>query len=295
MRFLKLPSKVCAVEGPNKSDRFSIVVVVKTAVHNFERRRIHRETHAHIKDYQLDGFQIAIVYSVGIPRKINSNKFNFSSGLTLELSGPNGKVLNEMSPNETLKKLEEEMKEYDDLIVGEYEDTYYNLTLKMMHSYYWFAYFCHPNKPILIYLDDDFAFNATYLGHFVKNLSPTKRENLVSGSPKWHGPVVRFDNAQFGWKWGQLKSEEPWRYHAPHLLGPTAIVGYSAARAMAITMSFTRFGRVDDAWLGLVLAKLQLQITPFKDIYVYRIPNNTKQVAFSGIGEFNKFVTKHKP
>ncbi|VDO06644.1 unnamed protein product [Rodentolepis nana] len=79
-----------------------------------------------------------------------------------------------------------------------------------------------------------------------------------------------------------------------HLLGPVSVIGYSAARAMAITMSFTRFGRVDDAWLGLVLAKLQLKITPFNDIYVFAIPNGTKEVAFAGISKFNKFVAKHK-
>ncbi|VDO01890.1 unnamed protein product [Rodentolepis nana] len=215
MRYLKLPSKVCALEGPNKNDRFDIVVVVKTGVFNFERRRIHREAHAHIKDRQLDGFRIGIVYSVGTQRKINSNKFNITSGLTLELFGKNGKLLKEKSPNETQEQLYREVKEYGDLIVGDYEDTYYNLTLKMMHSYYWFAYFCHPSKPILIYLDDDFAFNATYLRRFVKGLSPYQRENLVAGRPKWHGPVVRFGNANFGWKWGQLKSEEPWNFHAP--------------------------------------------------------------------------------
>lgn len=48
-------------------------------------------------------------------------------------------------------------------------------------------------------------------------------------------------------------------------------------------MSFTRYGRVDDAWLGLVMAKLNIDMIKLKDVHVHGISTGAKQVMFASI------------
>ncbi|VDL85802.1 unnamed protein product [Schistocephalus solidus] len=64
-------------------------------------------------------------------------------------------------------KLEDEINH--DLLIGDYEDTYYNLTLKMMHSFQWASSSCVPQKPTFVFIDDDFAFNMEELRQVIAN------------------------------------------------------------------------------------------------------------------------------
>ncbi|VDN49417.1 unnamed protein product, partial [Dibothriocephalus latus] len=54
------------------------------------------------------------------------------------------------------------MHNQDDLIVGDFEDTYFDMTLKMHHSFVWAATFCR-GRPGFLFIDDDFAFSENNL------------------------------------------------------------------------------------------------------------------------------------
>ncbi|VDK27895.1 unnamed protein product [Taenia asiatica] len=62
--------------------------------------------------------------------------------------------------------------EHDDLLVGDFEDSYYNLLLKLFHTFQWAARFCRPYEPIFVFLDDDHAVNTDKLVRFVRDLTP---------------------------------------------------------------------------------------------------------------------------
>ncbi|VDK25916.1 unnamed protein product [Taenia asiatica] len=64
------------------------------------------------------------------------------------------------------------MREHDDLLVGDFEDSYHNLTLKLFHTFQWAARFCRPYKPTFAFLDDDHAVNTNKLVNFVRDLTP---------------------------------------------------------------------------------------------------------------------------
>ena len=64
------------------------------------------------------------------PRSIASEEFKISKNESIVLPGAD-------ALNATRVKLAKEMAEHDDLIVGAYEDTHYNLTLKLMHYNYY--------------------------------------------------------------------------------------------------------------------------------------------------------------
>ena len=44
---------------------------------------------------------------------------------------------------------------YDDLIIGDFEDSYDNLPLKTFLGFQFFAEFCHPNKKYVYFHDSD--------------------------------------------------------------------------------------------------------------------------------------------
>ncbi|VDM35674.1 unnamed protein product [Hydatigera taeniaeformis] len=52
------------------------------------------------------------------------------------------------------------MRDHDDLLVGDYEDSYYNPSLKMFHTFQWASRFCRPYNPTFVFLDDDYAVNV---------------------------------------------------------------------------------------------------------------------------------------
>ena len=58
--------------------------------------------------------------------------------------------------NENL--LQEEIKNNEDFIVGNFQDSYRNLTLKTLTSYTYFTQYCDPDKTQWIVLNDDDTF-----------------------------------------------------------------------------------------------------------------------------------------
>ncbi|KAL5970929.1 Lactosylceramide 13-N-acetyl-beta-D-glucosaminyltransferase A [Taenia solium] len=68
-----------------------------------------------------------------------------------------------------------EMYEHDDLLVVDYEDSYYNLSLKLFHTFQWAARFCRSYKPTFVFLDDNHAVSNNKLVNFVRGLMPELR------------------------------------------------------------------------------------------------------------------------
>ncbi len=61
-------------------------------------------------------------------------------------------------------------------------------------------------------------------------------------------------------------------------------MGYESLRSLAITMFFTRFGHVDDAWLGLVMAKLGYEFSYIPDSYLW--PADTTKISTVSFASF---------
>ena len=67
-------------------------------------------------------------------------------------------TLDRYEENINEQKLEEEMETYDDFIIGDFVDSYRNLTLKTLTSYTYFAEYCNPKITKWIVLNDDDTF-----------------------------------------------------------------------------------------------------------------------------------------
>nr|VZI17919.1 unnamed protein product [Spirometra erinaceieuropaei] len=264
IRFLKVSSTVC-VPGKPVDRNLDAIVIVKSAVYNFADRNRLRSAFGKEKQREPE-FRMAMVFSVGLPRS-SGGRFFQRDGFNISLPDRAGEAMEEMQTKRTevLRNLTEEARINGDLVVGDYEDTYYNLSLKLFHTYQWASCFCRPHftsqqrPPVLIFLDDDFAFNARRMKVELGALTDAQIRRVIWGLPRNHSPAVRHSDSKRWEKWSVSKREMPWPYY-PHLApGCFTVIGADVLQEIALAMYFTLQFPLDDAWLGMVMTKLDLQ------------------------------------
>ncbi|BHF80176.1 hypothetical protein SprV_0702330000 [Sparganum proliferum] len=263
IKLLKVSTSVCppeggSVDGPEHPH--DLVVIVKSAVYNFEDRQTLRRLYANLRNASSEfQYRIGVVFVVGLPTSSRGNLFQ-RDGFSVYLPGRAGNSLvnNGRRPAQIWTRLQEEMRQHDDLIVGDFEDTYYNLSLKMQHTFVWAARFCHSGRPGFLFLDDDFAFNGTSLLAALARLPADWRRTVSISNTRWNSPTVRPGDSPAFRKWALTKREIPWPMHAPHINGHFYMLGYDHVADLALAMFFTKRIPIDDVWLGLVMHRLGL-------------------------------------
>ncbi|BHF80403.1 hypothetical protein SprV_0702353000 [Sparganum proliferum] len=271
LHLLHVSSTICPPVEDMKTDtgysagpRYDLVVIVKSAVYNFQSRKTFRSLYARLNDFNVSSaphpFRIGLLFSVGLPRRSGNQTFK-RDGFHVTLPGRAGEALVDIENTHSiiLQRLTEEVLQYKDVLVGGYEDTYYNLTTKMMTNFQWAARFCRTERPGFLFMDDDYAFHPTNLRRFLARLEADWRERMVIGLERIRSPTVRFGNdARFN-QWALSKREMPWPQLPPFSAGAFYFLGYERVEEVAIAMHFTRSLPLDDVWLGLVMAKLGLR------------------------------------
>eukprot|EP00108_Taenia_solium_P003206 TsM_000402700 transcript=TsM_000402700 gene=TsM_000402700 len=262
IRFLRVPSHVCSPLTPaqaktgltDDSSRPNVIIIYTSGVYNFEERRHLR------KLYHLAYTDINIhpIFSIGLPRSVLDNVFQ-RDGFNITLANRAGTRL--------------EMEEHDDLLVGDFEDSYYNLTLKLFHTFQWAARLCR--RP---------CFN------YVRNLTPELRENLNHGYAIMVNHVNRYINKNS--LWALSRREVPWPMHMPQQFGIYSMRSYRHVHDMALGMHFTKPIVVDDTWLGTVQYKLNLTFSRLKGMFHYVSPIPTvvpcSEIFFAHLSDFEQ-------
>ena len=225
-----------------------------------------------------------------MPRSSGGNVFH-RDGFDVVLAERAGKKLLENSKtiNKTLSKLKKEMEKYSDLLVGDYEDSYYNLTLKMFYTFQWAARFCRPYEPIFIFMDDDYAVNPARLSEFLHYKESKHEYNFAHGYALYYNPVHRPGSRHA--KWAFSKREVPWPRHPKEHLGVFSIWSYNFVHDMALAMHFVKPLVVDDTWLAMVQLKLKMRFTGVPGMFVnmYRYPGaKCGEILFAPVEEMKK-------
>lgn len=119
-----------------------LVIIVKNSIQNREQRRAIRETWA---GESISRYGLKTIFVVG-----------YSSDPIL------------------MSSIVDEETEYGDLVMGNFQDDYYNLTLKTVFTLSWVQHH-HPNKWLL-YVDDDVIVNLRNLYQFVRQATEKEGE-----------------------------------------------------------------------------------------------------------------------
>ncbi|VDM16147.1 unnamed protein product [Hydatigera taeniaeformis] len=271
-RYLTLSRAVCHPQSLS-SHRYNIVIVVKSNIANFnqrqEFRRIYNE-YTNTDGRALLGLRVGLVFSVGIPRSQQNNIFKRGKHeLRLTISG--GNFLNPKDLHRIAVQFEEEQSKFNDLIVGDYEDTYLNLTTKTHYSFTWAATFCRRRRPTILFIDDDVPISVKYLVRVVRTLPRQNRSTFFHGRITGNTRTFRFENGVSIPKWNVLKTEVPWPKYQTYIMGYYILASFEHVERLALAMLFTQKFPVEDAWIGVVAYKVQLLMHPVRELFDWNL------------------------
>ena len=256
LRYFKMSRKVCHPENA-QSQELDIVIVVKSGVGNFKRRNRFRQFYENERKLirsNIESERFEFIFAIGLPRY--NNKTNEQD--PDERANP-GEFNDVESYNAAMRDLVEEMKIHDDLLVGDFEDSYRNLSMKMQFYYTWAATFCRGSRPTFLFVDDDVAFSLPNFVAAIHSFNVSQRAGFLHGSLTNGNSLLRSVNGT-GCKWSILKTEVPWPWYTPYFSGYYNIVGFEQIEKLSLGMLFTKYISVDDAWLGLLAARMGLRL-----------------------------------
>ncbi|XP_026201217.1 N-acetyllactosaminide beta-1,3-N-acetylglucosaminyltransferase 3-like [Anabas testudineus] len=221
---LDLPDK-CG--GPEKSADVFLLLVIKSSPVNYDRREVLRKTWA--KERLENGVWIRRLFISG----------------TMD-SGYDKERLN--------KLLELEQREYNDILQWDFNDSFYNLTLKQILFLEWMERNC-PKAHFLLNGDDDVFANTDNMVLYLQNLKDNDgSKHLFSGHLiKNVGPIRSPRSKYF----------IPVQVHESDIYPPYCggggflLSGYTALLIYNMSQSITILP-IDDVYMGMCLAKAGL-------------------------------------
>lgn len=137
---------MCASSAAETSNQRTVVIVVLSARNHFVHRNLVRQTYGSIRS----AYNIRIVAVV------------FILGNTDETGAETTDV----------QKLEAEMDQFGDIVMGDFVDSYRNLTLKTITGYRWLTSHCREAQ-FVVKTDDDVLVNIFQLSKEMNSWSPT--------------------------------------------------------------------------------------------------------------------------
>ncbi|XP_076446075.1 beta-1,3-galactosyltransferase 1-like [Babylonia areolata] len=204
-------------------DPLHVLVVVHTATHNFQRRRLIRETWAGQKVMTTRTLRLV-----------------FLLGLTTDASAQ--------------RQIENERLVYGDLVQGRFKDSYHNLTHKGVMAYRWIYQYC-PQAQLILKVDDDVFINPFLFYHvYYPRFQPRNRTIACHLRPINTSPIQRNKGK---WKVQDYEFRGYKHYPVRYCNGYVVIITPDIIRAMYFAAYTTPFFWVDDVYLyGLLPAKV---------------------------------------
>ncbi|KAH9278866.1 Lactosylceramide 1,3-N-acetyl-beta-D-glucosaminyltransferase A [Echinococcus granulosus] len=238
--------------------KYDLVVVVKSGILAWERRRLFRAFMQHQKDLNPNT-KLGIVFSLGIPRQHGGRIFN-RDGHTTVLEGPFGDLMDAYNGRggEVMQNIEREMRRYDDIVLADYEDTYFNLTWKTVTNLRWISAFCDKvHNDVFMIIDDDHRMDVAMLMKFLASIPRDKKRTSIFGR------IANGDGANRSplRKLYLSFREIPWDVMCAYPRGFSQLIGADIVDDMAIGSAYTRYNYVhEDVYLGLLAFKLGIPL-----------------------------------
>uniref|UniRef100_A0A3Q1ITM1 Hexosyltransferase n=1 Tax=Anabas testudineus TaxID=64144 RepID=A0A3Q1ITM1_ANATE len=221
---LDLPDK-CG--GPEKSADVFLLLVIKSSPVNYDRREVLRKTWA--KERLENGVWIRRLFISG----------------TMD-SGYEKERLN--------KLLEMEQREYNDILQWDFNESFYNLTLKQILFLEWMERNC-PNARFLLNGDDDVFANTENMVLYLQSLEDNDgSKHLFIGNLNINMEPIRTPGSKYF---------VPVQLHESNVFPPYCsgggflLSGYTALVIYNMSQSITLLP-IDDAYMGMCLGKAGL-------------------------------------
>lgn len=179
--------------------------------------------------------------------------------------------------------LEAESRRYHDIIQQDFIDTYKNLTIKTLMGMNWVAIHC-PQASYVMKTDTDMFVNTEYLIYKLLRPEITPKKNYFTGHTMGSFAPNRNKNS----KWYMPPELYPGEKY-PNFCSGTGYVfsGDLAGKIYRASLSI-RLLHLEDVYVGICLAKLQIEPTPPPNSFLF----NHWRVPYSSC-KYSHLITSH--
>jgi Galactosyltransferase len=166
------------------------------------------------------------------------------------------------------KKLTTENELYGDLVQGNFDDAYRNMTYKHVMALKWFIYNC-SNARFLLKTDDDVFVNSPLMYNILEKPMPPL-ERLQRGHLIYCYKIERAKvKRSYRSKWRVSFKEFSDKYFANHCPGFIILYSADVVHQLYSEAQKLNYFWIDDVHItGTVASKLNMSITPFRDMYL---------------------------
>uniref|UniRef100_A0A182QP61 Hexosyltransferase n=1 Tax=Anopheles farauti TaxID=69004 RepID=A0A182QP61_9DIPT len=165
----------------------------------------------------------------------------------------------------TQAAIESEQKLNGDLIQGNFQEAYRNLTYKHLMSLQWATQHCRGAK-YLLKMDDDIVFDPFYIQNYLSDLhqNDERQPHLLAGYVFHSKKVIRLRAN----KWYVSREEYQADVYPPYLSGWLYITNQRTARALVAEAQTAGFFWIDDTFItGLLAQRLRIPLTELNRWY----------------------------
>ncbi|XP_075149993.1 beta-1,3-galactosyltransferase brn [Haematobia irritans] len=194
--------------------------------------------------------------------------------------------------------IDQEAREYGDIVQADFIDAYFNNTIKTMMGFKWVVEHC-PRAHYYMFVDDDYYVSMKNVLRFIAHpaLYP---ENAVSLNSMWEKKASVEHEKLFGGfvfqsrplrhkfsKWLVTLKEYPFNRWPPYVTAGAFILSRSALIDLYYVSQYTKHFRFDDIYLGLVALKARLTLTHCGNFHFHR-------PRYSGPDSYRFVVASHE-
>lgn len=191
-----------------------------------------------------------------------------------------------LAKHNDLKKealLEIEHQEYHDIIQGDFQDSFRNLTVKDIMFMRWLTNYC-PQAKYIFKGDDDVFVNLDNIVDYLLSLSAEKGKNLFTGSVLYPSPRIKDPKSKY-----YVPSKLwPEKYYPPYVSGGGFLMSSVVAKKIFEVSKVTPIIPIDDAFLGVCLRKLDMKPQNHKGFKSWGV-NRPKDICI-----YREIMTLHK-
>lgn len=224
-----------------------IVVIIHSAPDNYQKRKVIRDTWASADPRALFIFLIGAV---------NATNSNLQDKLVLE------------------------SRVHGDIVQGNFEDAYRNMTYKHVMALKWFVYKC-PDAHYLLKTDDDVFVNTPFIYNYLENPSAFQ-QNLPTERLLFCFEISRAKvKRTFRSKWRVSYDEYLESYFPSHCPGFSILYSGDIVRSLYLKAQKLPYFWIDDVHItGNVASRLNIAITPANNFY---LSNDLQAKLLNGI------------
>lgn len=249
-----------------------VVYLVKSAMKNFKQREVIRKTWGYEK--RFSDVTIKTVFLLGSPEdESKENKY-------------------------LMEQIKDEYDEYNDIVQGNFVDTYYNNTIKTMMGLRWAAEIC-PYARFYAFFDDDYYVSTRNMLRFLRNpvnYPQYLREEVINFDDnagvfrRQLKQMIDFDlpddvklyaghvfhsrpqRHKFS-KWYLSLEDYPYSMLPPYVTAGGFVLSKEAMLDFYYASYFVQRFKFDDVYLGLIAKKLEIEPFHCPEFHFYHKPH----------------------